>query len=207
MKDFLTTEELLRFLENQKHTDPSVVQVQQKRITKEKIKKVTKTTYWIVLGLLILHTIYVLIPMVVPNRAVDLLGRTMMLAIPNDQELDQELQAEVIHARKFNFEDIKLGDRIIIYGKFGTDLYWVEEVVGIDAINRTIDTTFGNFIQNTFEDDEVIATFDRHSNPIISIYYVATTHRGFVSLLIIEGIILSLVYYYTIRDPQKKAKK
>jgi hypothetical protein len=207
LKDLLTTEELIRYLENQKHTDPSVGMVQKKRITKEKVRKVTKTTYWVVLGLLILHTIYVLIPMVFPHRAVDFLGRATMLAIPNDQVLGEELQASIIHVKKFRFDDVKLGDRIIIYGKFGTDLYWVEEVVGVDAINRTINTTFGYFIQNTYEDDQVIAVFDHHSNTLTAVYYVASTPRGFVSLLIVEAIILSLVYYYTIRDPQKKDKK
>jgi hypothetical protein len=127
-----------------------------------------------------------------------------MLVIPNDQELDQELNSDVVHIKKFSFDDIEVGDRIIIYGKFGTDLYWMEEIVAKDDINRTIDTTFGYFIRNTYEEDHVVATFDHHANLFSTILYVATTPRGFASMLFIEALALSVIYYYFVRNPKEK---
>lgn len=204
MNEYLTTEELVKALHLQASRPQSKEVVKQKKISNQKIKKVGRIIYFVVLGLLVLYTLYALIPMVVKDRAVNLLGRSTMLVIPNDQELDQELNSDVIHIKKFSFNDIKIGDRIIIYGKFGTDLYWMEEIVDIDTVNRTLDTTFGYFIRNTYSEQEIIASFDHHANLFSTIIYVATTPRGFVSMLFMEALILSVIYYYFVREQKEK---
>ena len=204
MNDFLTTEQLVLKLKTQTDKPASELKNEQKVNRKEKTKKVGRIFYWIVLGILTLYTLFSIIPMIFKDRAVNLLGQTTMLAVPNDQELDQELTSDVIHVKKFKFEEIKIGDRIVIYGKFSTDLYWVEEVVSIDETNQTLDTTFGYFIRNTYSKDEIRATFSHHANTLSTILYVSTTPRGFASLFFIEALILSVVYYYFVRKPKDK---
>jgi hypothetical protein len=204
LNEYLTTEELVKALRLQASRPQYKEVVKQNKVNNKKIKKVGRIIYWVVLGLLVLYTLYALIPMIVKDRAVNLLGKSTMLVIPNDQELDQELNSDVIHIKKFSFDDIQEGDRIIIYGKFGTDLYWMEEVVDIDTVNRTLDTTFGYFIRNTYQEDEIIAAFDHHANLLSTIVYVATTPRGFASMLFIEALILSVIYYYFVREPKEK---
>jgi hypothetical protein len=200
----MTTEELVKALRLQ--ASKPIQEETHKRVKKDRtrIKKVGRIAYFVVLGIMVLWTLYAIIPMVVKDRAVNLLGRSTMLVIPNDQELDQELNSDVVHIKKFSFDDIEVGDRIIIYGKFGTDLYWMEEIVAKDDINRTIDTTFGYFIRNTYEEDHVVATFDHHANLFSTILYVATTPRGFASMLFIEALALSVIYYYFVRNPKEK---
>jgi hypothetical protein len=200
----MTTEELVKALHLQ--ASKPIQEETHKRVKKDRtqIKKVGRIVYFVVLGIMVLLTLYAMIPMVVKDRAVNLLGRSTMLVIPNDQELDQELNSDVVHIKKFSFDDIDVGDRIIIYGKFGTDLYWMEEIVAKDEINRTIDTTFGYFIRNTYEEDHVIAIFDHHANLFSTILYVATTPRGFASMLFIETLALSVIYYYFVRNPKEK---
>ena len=204
LNDLMTTEELVKVLHLQ--ASKPIQEETHKRVKKDRtrIKKVGRIAYFVVLGIMALWTLYAIIPMVVKDRAVNLLGRSTMLVIPNDQELDQELNSDVIHIKKFSFDDIEVGDRIIIYGKFGTDLYWMEEIVAKDELNRSIDTTFGYFIRNTYEEDHVVATFDHHANLLITILYVATTPRGFASMLFIEAIALSVIYYYFVRNPKEK---
>ena len=204
MNDFLTTEQLVLKLREQKDKPQSEFQAEKMKLRKEKTKKVGRIFYWIILGLLSLYTLFSMIPMVFEDRAVNLLGRTTMLAVPNDQELDDELNSDVIHVKKFSFDDVNIGDRVVIFGKFGTDLYWVEEVVSIDEINQTMDTTFGYFIRNTYTKDEIKATFTHHATMLSTIFYVSTTPRGFVSLLFLESIILGAVYYYFVRKPKGK---
>jgi len=200
----MTTEELVKALHLQ--ASKPIQEETHKRVKKDRtrIKKVGRIAYFVVLGIMALWTLYAIIPMVVKDRAVNLLGRSTMLVIPNDQELDQELNSDVIHIKKFSFDDIEVGDRIIIYGKFGTDLYWMEEIVAKDELNRSIDTTFGYFIRNTYEEDHVVATFDHHANLLITILYVATTPRGFASMLFIETLALSVIFYYFVRNPKEK---
>lgn len=204
MNDFLTTEQLVLKLREQKDKPQSEFQAEKKKLRKEKTKKVGRIFYWIILGLLSLYTLFSMIPMVFEDRAVNLLGRTTMLAVPNDQELDDELNSDVIHVKKFSFDDVNIGDRVVIFGKFGTDLYWVEEVVSIDEFNQTMDTTFGYFVRNTYTKDEIKATFIHHANTLSTIFYVSTTPRGFASLLFLEVIILGAVYYYFVRKPKEK---
>lgn len=204
MQDFLTTEELIHRLKLQDTVVTAVDEVKKSLGRKEKIKKTFKTFFWVAVVVAILHTIYSIIPMVVDHRAIDLYGGNRILAIPNTQELDQELLAEVIYAKKFDFDDIEVGDRIVVYGKFGTDFYWVEQVVSINESRRELETTFGYYIENTYSEAEVVATYVRKASMFGTIYYVGSTPRGFVSLLAIQGIILSLIYYYYIRKPQEK---
>lgn len=203
MQDFLTTEELIRQLNTQETVAKSTKEIRSRVITKARVKKTFKTFFWIALVIAILNTLYSIIPMVTNHRGVDILGRTSMLAVPNDQELDQELQGSVIRVEKFDFDKIKVGDKIVIYGKFGTELYWVEEVTEINPSAREIHTTFGYFIQNTYAEEEVVATYLREVTPLGEIYYVGSTPRGFTSLLAIQGIILTLIYYYYIRKPKE----
>ena len=204
MQEFMTTEELIRKVNTQETVAKSTKEIRSRVLTKTRVKKTFKTFFWIALGLAILHTIYSIIPMVTNHRGVNLLGKTSILAIPNDQELDQDLLAKVIRVEKFNFDDIQIGDRIIVYGKFSSELYWVEEVTQIHEMTREIDTTFGYFIQNTYREDEVVATYLREVSQLGQIYYVGSTPRGLISLLAIQGIILTLIYYYYVRKPQEK---
>lgn len=204
MNDYLTTEELVKAL-NRQTSEPQIKEtIKEKKVINQKIKKVGRIVYWVVLGFMILYSLYAVIPMVFEDRAVNFLGKSTILVIPNDQELDQDLTSDVVHIKKFSFDDINTGDRIIVYGKFGTDLYWMEQIVDINRENRTLDTTFGYFIRNTYSEDDIIATFDHHANTLSTIIYVATTPRGFASLLVIEVLILSVIYYYFVREPKEK---
>lgn len=204
MNDYLTTDELVLKLNTEQDKPLSEQMDETKIYRKEKVKKIGRIVYWIILGILLLYTLFSMIPMIFEDRAVNLLGRTTMLAVPNDQELDEELTSDVIHVKKFRFEDVQIGDRIVIYGKFSTDLYWVEEVVSIDREKQTLDTTFAYFVSNTYSKDDIRATFSHHSTTLSTIFYVSTTPRGFASLLFIEVLILGAVYYYFVRKPKEK---
>ena len=204
MNEFLTTEQLVLKLQLQQNKPIAEINNEKKVVSHNKRSKISKIIYWIIVGLMAIYMVFSIIPIVFKDRAVNILGLTTMLAVPNDQELDEELTSDVIHVKKFKFEDIKIGDRIVIYGKFSTELYWVEEVVSIDETNETLDTTFGYFIRNTYSKDEIRATFSHHVNTLSTILYVSTTPRGFASLFFIEALILSVVYYYFVRKPKEK---
>lgn len=205
MNDFLTTEELIHRLRTQTSSEKDMNQVHKNRHKREFHRsKPLIVMYWSLIGLFSFITLIALLPIVLPNRAIGLFGETMILAIPNDQELDEELRADVISIKKFHFDEVEVGDKIIIYGKFSTDLYWVEEVVSIDLLNRTLDTTFGYFVRNTYSENEVIALFNDHTNTFQSLMYVATTPRGLISLILIEVLIFGSIYYYFIRDTKEQ---
>ncbi len=204
MNEFLTTEQLVLKLQLQQNKPIAEINNEKKVVSHNKRSKISKIIYWIIVGLMAIYMVFSIIPIVFKDRAVNILGLTTMLAVPNDQELDEELTSDVIYVRKFKFEDVNIGDRIVIFGKFGTDLYWVEEVVAIDEVNRTLDTTFGYFVKNTYQEDEIRATFSHHANNLSTVFYVSTTPRGFLSLFFIEVLIMGIIYYYFIRKPKEK---
>lgn len=204
MNEFLTTEQLVLKLQSQQNKPIAETKNEKKVVSHHKRTKIGKIIYWSIVGLMALYMIFSIIPIVFKDRAVNLLGSTTMLAVPNDQELDEELTSDVIFVKKFKFENVNIGDRIVIFGKFGTDLYWVEEVVAIDEVNKTLDTTFGYFVKNTYQEDEIRATFSHHANSLSTVFYVSTTPRGFLSLFLIETLSMGLIYYYFIRKPKEK---
>lgn len=203
MNEILTTEELVNQLNNQTHTvSPDKNDIHSRK--KMTHKSVGRIIYWFLLGVMVGYTLFSVIPMTFENRAVNLLGKSTLLAVPNDQELSNELFTDVIHIRKFSFDEVQVGDRIVIYGKYASSLYWVEEVVAIDEVNQKLDTTFGYFIRNTYDKSDVVATYVKRADLLSTIFYVSTTPRGFASLLMIEVLVFGISYYYFIRKPKEK---
>ncbi|MCR3906322.1 MAG: hypothetical protein NUK62_04785 [Tenericutes bacterium] len=200
MAEYLSTEELLAQLARQKVTsDPHI----QKKIKKLNIKINKKAIFWSFVVLAILHTLLIAIPLIMPNRGINILGTTNVLAVPNNQELDEELNTKIVVIKKFKLQDLEVGDNILIYGRYGTDIYWIEEVVEIrDSINE-LETTFDGFISNTTSIDDVDFIYIKDASFFGTIYYVSSNLRGFLVMASVQGLILSIIYGFYIKENKK----
>jgi hypothetical protein len=200
LAEYLSTEELLAQLARQKVTsDPHI----QKKIKKLNIKINKKTIFWSFVVLAILHTLLIAIPLIMPNRGINILGTTNVLAVPNNQELDEELNTKIVVIKKFKLQDLEVGDNILIYGRYGTDIYWIEEVVEIrDSINE-LETTFDGFISNTVSIDDVNFIYVKDASFFGTIYYVSSNLRGFLVMASVQGLILSIIYGFYIKENKK----
>lgn len=206
LNNFLTTEEILKRIQS------SMSSVQAEKPKKEKKQKtdevinrnqkIKKIIYFSLLALAIIHILFVTIPLISPSGAVNVVGRQYVMAVPNDQELDNELNTRIVQIKPFRIDDVSIGDTIVIYGKFGTEVFWVEEIVEIDYGNQTIDATFDGFLRNTYLFEDIGGTVLRQTNIFGSIIFVASQARGYMALLVTYIIVFSTVYYFYIRKPK-----
>lgn len=200
MANYLSTEELLAQLASQKVASNLHIQ---KKVRKFNIKINKKTIYWIFVGLAILHTMFIAFPLILPNRGIGLLGTANVLAVPNNQELDEELSTRIVIVKRFKLDDLKVGDNILIYGRFGTDIYWVEEVVEIRESLNELQTTFDGFISNTTSIDDIDFVYIKDASFLGTIYYVSSNLRGFLVMASVQGLILSIIYVFYIKENKK----
>lgn len=213
MTDFLSTEELLAQLKRQAaETVPFSTQSKFKQKRKFKINK--RVLYWILFAIAITHLIYISIPMVLPDRGLNLVRYTNVIAVPIDQEVvvDEtgfQISATVVLIEKFDPAKLEVGDLVVIYGKFGSNVYWVERVASFNLEEQTVTTTLDGYIASndvsTF--DEIEGFFVRRATLAGTLTYVSSSTRGYLVMLFSHALVLSILYYFYIRDKDKAKQK
>ncbi len=124
-------------------------------------------------------------------------------AVLPEQSLDQKLKLDVIKYKKLPFEDIKVGDQVVVDGDFNIDVYWVETVVSIDSTNKLITTSYDQQVVSTYTENEIIGMYIANANFIGSIYYTASFLKGFIFITLTHGIFL-FSYYYILINKEKE---
>lgn len=200
MADYLSTEELLAQLARQKVASEIYIKKDTKKL---KIKINKKQIFWSFVALAILHTLFISFPLILPNRGSGLLGNTNVLAVPNNQELDEELDTKIVIVKQFKLDELTVGDDILVYGRYSTEIYWIEEVVEIREASNELETTFDGFISNSIPIDDVDYIYIRDSSFLGTIYYVSSSPRGFIVMVTTQALILSVVYYFYIKEKKK----
>lgn len=218
MTDFLTTDELLEVINSQSLSKIDYKEKSNKNsyqsldIIKKKLKK-NKLIYLTIAILIILHIIYLVLPLVLPDRGLGLYGMSNILAVPIDQEvvIDEgsfEVFAAVVVVEKFDPSELDIGDLIVIYGKFGSDVYWVERVVDFDLEEGSVTTSLdGVFASDDVTSlDQVRGYFVRLAGTSGALQYVSANFRGFTLIVLIELTVLYGLYFLII-DPVKRKEK
>lgn len=216
--DYLSTDELLNKLSSSKGDSSHKIDMQiPKKEKRVKIRRVFKVLYYIVISIAVFHVLYLLLQLTVNDRGMSLFGRATIVAVPIDQEIeiidDQfEVSARVVVMRKFDSSELKNGDYVIIYGKFGSEYYWVERVVSFDLdkeeIITTVDGVFASEDVTSF--DDVTGFYVRDAGLSGAFNYVSSSLRGFIITLLIYTLILYMLYYaYKVEEKghQKKFNK
>ena len=205
LSNYLTTEELLKLLDQQKATNQLnqiIPKVQHKNKKKFRFNK--KTVFFIALALAMIHIFYVSIPLLSENRGINAYGVTTLLAVPMDQDLGETVNAHVVLIERVNPESIQVGDMVVIYGRFGTDLNWVEEVVSIDLDEGTAQTTFDGVVSNPVLISDIKGIYLEQASLLGIITYISSNLRGYIFLLGTYFVVFSMVYIFYIRKKENK---
>ncbi len=208
MANYLTTEELVKLLDQQKAANPTAQVIE--NVQKESRKKFRfgkKIVFFIALALAITHIFYVSIPLLSENRGVNAYGVTTLLAVPRDQDLGQTVHAHVVLVERLDSVNLQVGDKVLIYGRFGTDLNWVEEVVSIDTTQGTAQTTFDGIVSNTVNISDIKGIYLGKASLLGIITYISSNLRGYIFLLGTYFVIFSMVYIFYIRKKENKPVK
>jgi hypothetical protein len=199
LTEYLSTDELLGLIKKQSE----ISTYNFKKKAKFKINR--KHIFWFAVVLAIFHILSQSITFFSENRGINTLGYTTVLAVPMDQELDDELTATVARIKKLDLEALMIGDKVIIYGKYGSDFYWIEEVIAINIGSNEITTTFDGLLANTVSIDEIEGVYIEDANFIQLLSYISTNTRGYIILILTYALVLSAVYFlYVNKKPKNK---
>jgi uncharacterized membrane protein YobD (UPF0266 family) len=222
LSDYLSTDELVELINKVSVHDHNYKnEVQSKRKTKtpltiEELTKRIKRNTKIFIGLIILfiiHIGYLTLPLILPNQGLELFGMANVVAVPYNQdvvidETGYEVYAAVVVIEKFNVEKLNIDDLVVIYGKFGSNVYWVERVIDFDLELKTITTSSDGFFESTdvtsFEDVE--GYFVRLAGRSGALAYVSANLNGYL-LIIIAYIVASYTIYTLFLERYKKKLK
>ena len=219
MTDFFSTDELVQTVNEQNSSNHQI----EKKHSKEKNEsfeelnrklKRNKIIYLSISILIAFHIIYLILPLVLPNNGLALYGMSNVLAVPIDQEVviedgAFEVYAAVVVIEKFNASNLNIDDLVVIYGKFGSNVYWVERVVDFDLEEKTITTSLdGVFASNDVTSfDQVIGFYVRMAGTSGALQYVSSNFRGFTLIVLIELLILYGLYFVLLDPIKNKIKK
>ena len=94
---------------------------------------------------------------------------------------------------------------MVIYGKFGSDVFWVERVVSFNNTTRELVTTIDGVFasEDVTSYDQVRGYYVREAGLSGAINYVSSQFRGYIiTFLTYVGILIVMRYHY-----QKEKKK
>lgn len=211
MANYLTTDELVVVLNEQSNQNIRNLALGQikKNTKKDKLKhfnfKITrKKIFFLALFIAFIHIFYISIPLLSENRGINAYQSTTILAVPMDQDITGQLIAKVVRVSKVDLDELAIGDKIIIYGSYNTENYWIEEIVTIDRDLGTAEVTYDRIIKDTINLDQIEAVYIEDASLINIISYVSSNLKGYLFMLGTYFIIFGMVYIFYIRKKEDK---
>jgi len=218
LANYLSTDELLEKLKQQetvgiqklqkknkiqKPLEPQEFKViKQKRKIKFKLNR--KFFFFIAIIAALFHIFYVSVPLLSDNRGINAFGITTLLAVPMDQELGQYVNAKVVLIEKYDTNLYAVGDNVVVYGEYGTDLNWVVEIVSIDIDNQEAEITFDGVVSHTVKLDDIQGMYVKIAGLMGIISYISSNLKGYIFLLGTYVVGFSVVYYFYIKKKKDK---
>ncbi|GEM_PF-1152496 len=138
-----------------------------------------------------------------PNYQYDILDYSYINAITPDQNVNATMYLDIVRVTEFNPENAQIGDNIIIYGDFGLNEYFVEEITSINQDDQTVTTTYDDQTSVTNEFNDVIGFYEREANLFGTIFYASKFNTGYL-FLVIGHVLLVSMYYLSFMDSSKR---
>jgi len=206
LTDYLTTDELLDYLAHPTKIVPRVEKDKPLRKIKNQKSKISKKKvfFWVAIVIAMFHIFYVSIPLLSENRGVNAFGTTTLLAVPIDQDLGGAIKVRLILIEKLDPELLVIGDKVVVYGKYGTDLNWVVEIVSIDFSQGIAEVTFDGVISDTVNIDDIEGLYVGNANILSIITYISSNLKGYIFLLGTYVVVFTVVYIFYIRKKEDK---
>jgi hypothetical protein len=128
------------------------------------------------------------------NRNYDyhLLNRLYIEAVLPDQDITGRLSTGIVKIKELNINKLELGDQVVICCDYGIDEHWVEDVVSIDVDNDSVGLTYDGVVSVDVSSEEIFGVYLNNANFFETIYYTSTFMRGYILLIVSQGIVLYL---------------
>ena len=196
MNDLLTTNEILQMIEHSRKP------LEQKTIThKEILSKTGKTFYWIIVVFSILHLIYLSMPLVFSTESLIEIFGSEPVAVAKLGQTPPELSLTVINVTNIDFEDLEIGDFVIVYAET-QDVFIQKEVVIIDDENLTFEASYAGLTLETYSSDDFIGKSLGDANILQLFNYAVGTVSGYIGTFVTYIVILTVAHYIIFHKPK-----
>lgn len=189
MNDFLSTNEILQMIEHSREP------INQENPDKQKQQsKLGKTFYWIIVGLSALHLIYLALPLFLStNDLIEIIG-SQPVAVAKFGQTPPELSINIVKVKKYSFDDLKLGDIVVVYAET-SDVFIEKEVVSIDSVNHTFEASYSGQTLEIYQSDDLLGSYVKDANVFQLFTYAVSTPRGYFGTMTVYIVILGIAYY------------
>ncbi len=197
MQKYLSTDELLVLL--QKDVGKEILAINHEEyVPIPKIKGKYRFIYWILLGIAILHVLWISTLLILPNNGLNFFGSAAFMAVPYDEPIvDNKVIATISIISEVNYDQLNTQDNIAFYGRYGEDILVVETIVSIDRTQEIVITTSDGFIEsNQVDFEDIVGVFERRAHLGEIIIFVSTSLRGFIILVGSYLLLFGVIYYF-----------
>lgn len=137
------------------------------------------------------------------NREYDykILNRLYIEAVLPGQDIVGTGRAStgIVKIEELNIEQLSVDDQVIICCDFGIDENWVEDVVTVDVENDLIETTYDGIVLVEVSSEDIYGVYIKDANFFGTVYYTSTFLRGYILLMLTQGIILYLYHHIFVK--------
>ena len=162
---------------------------------KHKLKKYLWTGYFVFCMILVINVIIMTFYLVDSGYNYNLMDHSYVDAVLPSQDVGGVMDLGIVRIEKVSYLDLSIGDKVVIYGDFSIDIYWVETIVGLDDATKSIELTYDNVSTNTYHIDDVIGQYASNANFFGTLYYSSMYLRGFM-FLASSSLLLMYGYWY-----------
>ena len=164
------------------------------------LSKYDKRTYiwtgFFVFGFILVLNIVIMTLFLIDSKfEYKILDEVYVDAVQPGQELNDKLTLGIVKIKEVNFQNLEIGDKIVVWGDFSLDVYWIETVVSVDDVSLDVDATYDNLLSTNFIDSDIIGIYIEDANFLGSVYYSASFFQGYIFLSISHLLILFGYYY------------
>ena len=158
-------------------------------------QKYTSIGFYILIIFVILNVSLMLLHLLDPHYTYPVLKHSFISAVYEGQDVNETMYTDVIRIKKFNPDDIRFDEKVVIYGDFGTTEYWVESIESVDPDFETVELTYDQISTITVSYDDIIGVKTKEASFVCTIYYTAKTPQGFLLLFMSHAFIVAAYYF------------
>jgi len=157
-------------------------------------KHIVLIGFYLLAALLLLNAVFMTLHFI--NRHYDyrVLNNLYIEAILPDQDITGRMSTGIVKIKELNIDKLGLNDKVVICCDYGIDEHWVEDVISVDVDNDAIGVTYDGVVATSVSSDEIFGVYLTDANFLGTIYYTSTFIRGYILLLVSQGIILYLYH-------------
>ena len=169
-----------------------------KNLSRRQKRKYVKIGFFL-FGFILLLNISIMMSYLLDARYdCNILNNAYTHAVLPDQSLNQKLHLGVVKIRKLEFDDIEVGDKIVVDGDFNLDVYWVETVVSVNHTTKAVLTSYDHKVASTYSKEDIAGEYIKDANFLGMLYYSASFSKGFILITLTHSIALYVYYHLLI---------